>query len=185
MPVFALVDCNNFFVLSNNDGVVISRSEEAKALGIGMAAPFFEIRALVAERGVVAISANQELYADFSRRVTEVLVRHAPVVENYSIDESFLTFPDDDALDARARALRAEIGRWTGIPVSVGLAPTKALARRRRRAACCRCSTRASASGCSRRPRSSTSGGSRRPPRPVSPSTARAAPESSPCWTTP
>jgi DNA polymerase V len=146
MPVFALVDCNNFFVscervfrpslegrpvvvLSNNDGVVISRSEEAKALGIGMAAPFFEVRALVAERGVAAISANHELYADFSRRVTEVLSRHAPAVENYSIDESFLTLPDDVRLEARARALRAEVWRWTGIPVSVGLAPTKALAK--------------------------------------------------------
>ena len=146
MPVFALVDCNNFFVscervfrpelekrpvivLSNNDGVVISRSEEAKALGIGMAAPFFEVRALVAERGVVAISANHELYVDFSRRVSEVLGRHSPVVENYSVDESFLTLPDDGALEARARSLRAEVGRWTGIPVSVGLAPTKALAK--------------------------------------------------------
>ena len=146
MPVFALVDCNNFFVscervfrpelegrpvivLSNNDGVVISRSEEAKALGIGMAAPFFEVRALVAERGVVAISANHELYVDFSRRVSEVLGRHSPVVENYSVDESFLTLPDDGALEERARGLRAEVGRWTGIPVSVGLAPTKALAK--------------------------------------------------------
>jgi DNA polymerase V len=146
MPVFALVDCNNFFVscervfrpelekrpvivLSNNDGVVISRSEEAKALGIGMAAPFFEVRALVAEQGVVALSANHELYVDFSRRVSEVLGRHSPVVENYSVDESFLTLPDDGGLEERARALRAEVGRWTGIPVSVGLAPTKALAK--------------------------------------------------------
>lgn len=146
MAVFALVDCNNFFVscervfrpelekrpvivLSNNDGVVISRSEEAKALGIGMAAPFFEVRALVVERGVVALSANHELYVDFSRRVSEVLSRHAPAVESYSVDESFLTLPDGDGLEARARALRAEVGRWTGIPVSVGLAPTKALAK--------------------------------------------------------
>ncbi|MFI5362340.1 MAG: Y-family DNA polymerase [Elusimicrobiota bacterium] len=146
MPVFALVDCNNFFVscervfrpelenravvvLSNNDGVVISRSEEAKALGIGMAVPFFQVRALVAEHGVVALSANHELYVDFSRRVSEVLSRHAPTVENYSVDESFLTFPDDAEIDARARALRAEVGRWTGIPVSVGLGPTKALAK--------------------------------------------------------
>ena len=146
MPAFALVDCNNFFVscervfrpelerrpvivLSNNDGCVISRSEEAKALGIGMAAPFFEVRALVAEHGVTAISANHELYVDFSRRVAEVLRRHAPTVEEYSVDESFLTLPDDGDLLARAWALRAEVGRWTGIPVSVGLAPTKALAK--------------------------------------------------------
>jgi DNA polymerase V len=146
MPVFALVDCNNFFVscervfrpelerrpvvvLSNNDGVVISRSEEAKALGIGMAVPFFEVRALIVEHKVAAISANHELYVDFSRRVTEVLARHSPSVENYSVDESFLTFPDDGEIEARARALRAEVGRWTGIPVSIGLAPTKALAK--------------------------------------------------------
>ena len=146
MPAFALVDCNNFFVscervfrpelegrpvivLSNNDGCVISRSEEAKALGIGMGVPFFEVRPLVAEHKVVSISANHELYVDFSTRVAEVLARHAPTVENYSIDESFLTLPEDGELLECARALRAEVGRWTGIPVSVGLAPTKALAK--------------------------------------------------------
>jgi len=146
MTAFALVDCNNFFVscerafrpelegrpvvvLSNNDGCVISRSEEAKALGVGMAAPFFEIRALVAEHGIVSLSANHELYVDMSRRVSAVLSRHAPVVENYSVDESFLTFPDDKLLEDRAHALRAEVRRWTGLPVAVGLAPTKALAK--------------------------------------------------------
>lgn len=146
MPAFALVDCNNFFVscerafrpelerrpvvvLSNNDGCVISRSEEAKALGVGMAAPFFEIRALAAEHKIAVISANHELYVDMSRRVSAVLARHAPVVENYSIDESFLTFPDDHELTARAHALRAEVRRWTGLPVAVGLAATKALAK--------------------------------------------------------
>jgi DNA polymerase V len=146
MPAFALVDCNNFFVscerafrpeletrpvvvLSNNDGVVISRSEEAKALGIPMAAPFFEVRALIAEHKIVSLSANHELYVDMSKRVSAVLGRHAPVVENYSIDESFLTFPDDGELEARAHAMRAEVRRWTGLPVSVGLAPTKALAK--------------------------------------------------------
>jgi len=146
VTAFALVDCNNFFVscerafrpelesrpvvvLSNNDGCVISRSEEAKALGVGMAAPFFEIRALVAEHKIAAISANHELYVDMSRRVSAVLSRHAPVVENYSIDESFLTFPDDRELVARAHAMRAEVRRWTGLPVAVGLASTKALAK--------------------------------------------------------
>ena len=143
---FALVDCNNFFVscerafrpdletrpvivLSNNDGCVISRSEEAKALGVGMGVPFFEVRALVAEHKIAFISANHELYVDMSRRVANVLTRHAPVVENYSIDESFLTFPDDTNLERRARAARVEIKRWTGLPVSIGLAPTKALAK--------------------------------------------------------
>jgi DNA polymerase V len=146
VTAFALVDCNNFFVscerafrpelegrpvivLSNNDGCVISRSEEAKALGVGMAAPFFEIRALVAEHKIVSLSANHELYVDMSRRVSAVLARHAPVVENYSIDESFLTFPDGGGLEARAHALRAEVRRWTGLPVAIGLAPTKALAK--------------------------------------------------------
>ena len=146
VPAFALVDCNNFFVscerafrpelegrpvivLSNNDGCVISRSEEAKALGIGMGAPFFEVRAIVVEHKVAVISANHELYVDMSRRVSSVLSRHAPVVENYSIDESFLTFPDDKELEARAHAMRAEVRRWTGLPVAVGLAPTKALAK--------------------------------------------------------
>lgn len=145
MTVLALVDCNNFFVscervfrpdlerrptivLSNNDGCVISRSEEAKALGIGMGVPFFEVRALCAENGVAVISANHELYVDLSRRVGEVLKRHAPQVQEYSIDESFLTLPADGPL-ARARALRTDAARWTGIPVSVGLAPTKALAK--------------------------------------------------------
>src|ERR1700734_1778463 len=127
MPAFALVDCNTFFVsrervfrparerrpvivLSNNDGCVISRSEEAKALGIGMGVPFFEVRPIVAEHRVVSISANHELYVDFSNRVAEVLTRHAPTVENYSVDESFLTLPEDDGLLERARALRAEVG---------------------------------------------------------------------------
>ncbi len=147
MSAFALVDCNNFFVscervfrpalegrpvvvLSNNDGCVISRSEEAKALGIGMAVPFFEIRALVAEHGVVSISANHELYVDMSNRVAKVLTRHAPTVEVYSIDESFLTWNEagEDLLE-KARACRAEIARWTGLPVSIGLGPTKALAK--------------------------------------------------------
>lgn len=146
MSVLALADCNNFFVscervfrpclegrpvivLSNNDGCVISRSEEAKALGVGMGAPFFEVRALCAENGVVSISANHELYVDLSRRVGQVLNRHSPSVESYSIDESFLTWPDAESALERARALRAEVLRWTGLPVSVGVAPTKALAK--------------------------------------------------------
>lgn len=147
MSVFALVDCNNFFVscervfrpelesprpvvvLSNNDGCVISRSEEAKALGIGMGVPFFEVRALCVEHKVAVISANHELYVDMSRRVNAVLGRHAPVVEAYSIDESFMTFPDARGLEEKAFALRADIRLWTGLPVSIGLAPTKALAK--------------------------------------------------------
>ncbi len=147
MSAFALVDCNNFFVscervfrpelesprpvivLSNNDGCVISRSEEAKALGIGMGVPFFEVKPIVAEYKVAVISANHELYVDMSRRVNSVLARHAPTVEAYSIDESFLTFPDAVDIEKKAFALRSDIRLWTGLPVSIGLAPTKALAK--------------------------------------------------------
>ncbi len=146
MSVLALVDCNNFFVscervfrpelegrpvvvMSGNDGCVISRSEEAKALDIPMGAPMFEVRAIVAEHKVVCLSANHELYVDFSRRVGEVLARHSPEIENYSIDESFLTFPDGVDAVALAKRLRADVMRWTGVPVSVGLAPSKTLAK--------------------------------------------------------
>lgn len=146
MSVLALVDCNNFFVscervfrpslegrpvvvMSGNDGVIISRSEEAKALGIPMGAPVFEARPTLVEHRVECLSANHELYVDLSRRVSEVLARHSPEVQGYSIDESFLTFREGDDAPARARALREETRRWTGIPVSVGLAPSKTLAK--------------------------------------------------------
>lgn len=145
MSVLALLDCNNFFVscervfsprlegrpvivLSNNDGCVISRSEEAKALGIAMGAPFFEVRPLVLEHEAAAISANHELYVDMSRRVSLVLARHAAEIEAYSIDESFLRVPPGDAEDWARRA-REEVRLWTGLPVSVGLGPTKVLAK--------------------------------------------------------
>lgn len=146
MNVLALVDCNNFFVscervfrpelegrpvivMSGNDGCVISRSEEAKALDIPMGAPIFEVRPILVEHGVECLSANHELYVDFSRRVGEVLSRHSPQVENYSIDESFLTWTEAEEPLARARRLREEVMRWTGVPVSVGLAPSKTLAK--------------------------------------------------------
>lgn len=146
MSTLALVDCNNFFVscervfrpalegrpvvvMSGNDGVIISRSEEAKALGIPMGAPVFEARPLLVEHKVECLSANHELYVDLSKRVGEVLARHSPEVQNYSIDESFLTFPEDGDHLVRARVLRAEVQRWTGVPVSVGLAPSKTLAK--------------------------------------------------------
>lgn len=146
MSVLALVDCNNFFVscervfrpslegrpvvvMSGNDGVIISRSEEAKALGIPMGAPVFEARPALVEHRVECLSANHELYVDLSRRVGEVLARHSPEVQNYSIDESFLTLESPGSALAKAHALREEARRWTGIPVSVGLAPTKTLAK--------------------------------------------------------
>jgi DNA polymerase V len=146
--MFALADCNNFFascervfrpdlegkpviVLSNNDGCAVARSNEAKALGIQMGAPFFKIRDIVEKHHVAVFSSNFPLYGDMSRRVQEVLRDFAPAVEQYSIDESFLdlrgTRIDDYA--AYAREISRSCRRMTGIPVSVGIAPTKTLAK--------------------------------------------------------
>ena len=108
--IFALVDCNNFYascervfnpklarspivVLSNNDGCVIARSQEAKAIGIPMGAPLFKVRQLVQQHQVAIFSSNFSLYGDMSRRVMEVLSRHCPDIEVYSIDEAFLLLP--------------------------------------------------------------------------------------------
>jgi DNA polymerase V len=138
-----LVDCNNFYVscervfqpelrgrlvivLSNNDGCVIARSNEAKTLGIAMGAPWHLHRDRFAAAGVVVRSSNYTLYGDLSRRVMEVLSRFTPDLEIYSIDEAFLGFEGfGKQLEAHARALRAAVFQWTGIPVSVGIAPTK------------------------------------------------------------
>ncbi|MBR1538182.1 MAG: Y-family DNA polymerase [Bacteroidales bacterium] len=146
--MFALADCNNFFascervfrpdlegkpviVLSNNDGCAVARSNEAKALGIKMGDPFFKIRDLVERHHVAVFSSNYPLYGDMSRRVQEVLRLYAPSVEQYSIDESFLdlrgTLIDDYA--AYAREISRTCRRMTGIPVSVGVAPSKTLAK--------------------------------------------------------
>ena len=145
---FAMVDCNNFYVscervfdpslegrpvvvLSNNDGCVIARSGEAKALGIGMGEPEFKRRAFFARHGVRVFSSNYALYGDMSARVHRVLARFTPEVEPYSIDECFLLLPDRDPerLVAVARKIRRTVVRWTGIPVCVGLARTKTLAK--------------------------------------------------------
>lgn len=145
---FALVDCNNFFVscervfrpdlehkpvlvLSNNDGCVISRSDEVKAMGVPMGVPFFKVRELCHENGVHVFSSNFALYGDMSRRVDAVLEEFAPAIENYSIDESFLdlsAFPDDE-LETQGRAVRHAVRRWTGMPVCIGVAPTMTLAK--------------------------------------------------------
>ncbi|MFT5540190.1 MAG: DNA polymerase V, partial [Alphaproteobacteria bacterium] len=146
--IFALVDCNNFYascervfapslegvpmvVLSNNDGCVIARSGEAKALGVPMGAPMFKVRDLVQRHGIRVCSSNYALYGDMSARVMAVLNRFAPRVEVYSIDEAFLDLTGFTAIDpvAHGRRLRAEVRRWTGIPVSVGIGPTKTLAK--------------------------------------------------------
>ena len=148
MATFALVDCNNFYascerlfqprlrgrpvvVLSNNDGCVIARSNEAKALGVGMGAPMFKIRKLVEEHDIAVCSSNYALYGDISERVMSVLGSSAPAHEVYSIDECFL---DLDRLGVPnltdwCRDLREQTLQWTGIPVSVGVGPTKTLSK--------------------------------------------------------
>lgn len=146
--MYALADCNNFFVscervfrpdlngkpvivLSNNDGCTISRSNEAKALGIKMGDPYFKVKDLAERCGVAVFSSNYALYGDMSRRVQEVLRSYAPAVEQYSIDEAFLDLSGCEGLDfdAYAKAISQACLRLTGIPVSVGIAPTKTLAK--------------------------------------------------------
>lgn len=148
MATFALVDCNNFYascerlfrpnlktrpvvVLSNNDGCVVARSNESKALGIAMGVPLFKIRDLVEEHGVEVCSSNYALYGDISERVMTFLGSNAPNHEVYSIDECFLDLdnlavPD---LSEWCRNLRQRTYKWTGIPVSIGVGPTKTLAK--------------------------------------------------------
>ncbi len=145
---FALVDGNNFYVscerlfnpalrgrpvvvLSSNDGCVISRSAEAKELGIAMGAPFFRVRERLANHQAVVLSSNYALYGDLSRRVMNILGRFSPAVEVYSIDEAFLDWGGLDPERRRrlARELRDTVHRWTGIPVAVGLGTTKTLAK--------------------------------------------------------
>ena len=149
----ALVDCNNFYascerlfqprlrgrpvvVLSNNDGCVIARSNEAKALGIAMGAPWHLNKAKFARDGVVVRSSNYTLYGDLSARVMTVLGTFTPELEVYSIDEAFLNLAGfDDRLAQHARQVRTSVLQWTGIPVSVGVAPTKTLAKAANRTA--------------------------------------------------
>ena len=115
-------------VLSNNDGCVVARSAEAKALGIEMGVPLFQIKPLVAKHKVAVFSSNYTLYGDMSNRVVQVLGQFSPDLENYSIDESFLVLPDCDPIDVGAK-IRKTVKQWTGIPVSVGVSSTKTLAK--------------------------------------------------------
>ncbi len=146
--VYALVDCNNFFVscerafqpelegrpvvvLSNNDGCVVARSNESKAMGIKMGTPFFKVKHLVDAGTLEVRSSNYSLYGDLSRRVMHILAEAAPRIEIYSIDEAFMLLdgvPEADLLPL-CRDLIVRIRRWVGIPVSIGLAPTKTLAK--------------------------------------------------------
>ncbi len=146
--MFALADCNNFFascervfrpdlqgnpviVLSNNDGCAIARSNEAKALGIKMGAPFFKIRDIVRRHNVAVFSGNMALYGDMSQRVRWVLEEFSPSIEVYSIDEAFLDLRGMKNIDfdAYAKRISAQCWKMTSIPVSVGIAPTKTLAK--------------------------------------------------------
>ncbi len=147
-PVFALVDCNNFYascervfnpklngrpivVLSNNDGCVVARSNEAKALGIGMGVPEFQIRPVLRAHQVQVFSSNYTLYGDLSQRVMETLEQFCPDLEIYSIDEAFLGLSGFTSrnLTEYGRVICTTVKRWTGIPVSVGIAETKTLAK--------------------------------------------------------
>ncbi len=118
-------------VLSNNDGCVIARTPELKALGIGMGTPFFQIKPLL-EQGIIAIrSSNYPLYGDMSARFISVLEQFTPEVEVYSIDEAFLRF-DGFAVphwDDKGREIQQQVKRWTGLPIGVGIATTKTLAK--------------------------------------------------------
>jgi DNA polymerase V len=146
--VLALIDGNSFYcscervfdgklakrpviVLSNNDGCAIARTTEAKALGIGMGAPYFMIRDLCRREGVAVFSSNYALYGDMSARMNEVYRSFSPDVEIYSIDESFLDLTGFTRRDlvAYARDLREAVRKWIGIPTCIGLGRTKTLAK--------------------------------------------------------
>ncbi|TDN39846.1 Y-family DNA polymerase [Hymenobacter sp. UV11] len=148
--MFGLLDCNNFYVscervfqpryegrpvvvLSNNDGNLISRSAEAKALGLKMGDPYFQVKEVLKQHDVAVFSSNYALYGDMSRRVMYHLGQVAPAVEIYSIDEAFLDLAGMETylgnLDAYAHKVRAGVKERTGIPTCVGVAPTKTLAK--------------------------------------------------------
>jgi DNA polymerase V len=148
-PLFALVDCNNFYVscerlfrpdvadkpaivLSNNDGCAVARSHEVKALGVKMGTPFFQLKHLIHKHGIQVFSSNYTLYADISSRVMSTLEAMAPGLEVYSIDEAFLDLTgleDTYDLESFGQNVRQRINKDVGIPVCVGIAPTKTLAK--------------------------------------------------------
>jgi DNA polymerase V len=146
VQALALVDCNNFYVscerlfrpdlakvpmvvLSNNDGCVVSRSNEAKALGVKMGAPWFECKALAEQHGILAMSSNYALYADLSNRVMSILSEFSPRHEVYSIDECFVDLTGTPKMREVSYAMRERVMQWAGIPVCVGIGPTKTLAK--------------------------------------------------------
>lgn len=146
--VFALIDCNNFYascervfnpsldgkpivVLSNNDGCVVARSNEAKAIGIPMGAPYFQYKELMQKHQVHVFSSNYQLYGDMSERVMDTLSHFIPDIEIYSIDEAFVRLDKMPFTDyfTFCQMVRDTVLQWTGIPVSIGIAPTKVLAK--------------------------------------------------------
>jgi len=146
--MYALVDCNNFYVscervfqpqynnkpvvvLSNNDGCVISRSNEAKALGIPMGAPEFKFRDIIKQHNIHVFSSNYALYGDLSNRVMKILENYTPNIELYGIDEAFLNFEGQHVVDFHKQGLEIQqrILSWLSIPTGIGFAPTKALAK--------------------------------------------------------
>ncbi len=149
MRSIALVDCNNFYVscerlfqpglegkpvvvLSNNDGCVVSRSQEVRELGIKMAVPWFQLKQLAKRHGIIALSSNYALYADISGRVMRLLSQYGPNQEIYSIDECFLDLTgmeDTSDLTSYAQTIRGTIRQCLGIPVCIGIAPSKTLAK--------------------------------------------------------
>ena len=149
MPVFGLADCNNFYcscervfqpdlrnkpvvVLSNNDGCIIARSNEAKALGLKMGDPFFKVQNILDDNGVAVFSSNYNLYGDMSRRVMSLLSCYTPKLEIYSIDEAFLDLSGmgtSEQLLSYSRDMVRTVTKGTGIPISLGIAPTRTLAK--------------------------------------------------------
>jgi len=146
MQALALVDCNNFYVscervfrpdlegrpvvvLSNNDGCVVARSNEVKALGVKMGEPWFKIEDLARQHAILAFSSNYALYADMSNRVMNVLATYAPSAEVYSIDECFLDLTGLADRRERAYDMKRTVAQYLGIPVCVGIGPTKTLAK--------------------------------------------------------
>lgn len=149
MGSFALLDCNNFYVscervfdpslekravivLSNNDGCIISRSQEAKQLGLKMGEPFFQVKDFCHIHEIAVLSSNYSLYGNLSERVMHILSEMAPEIEIYSIDEAFMFFPSDmkeKDLFSYCEEIRKKVRKWVGIPTSIGIAPTKTLAK--------------------------------------------------------
>ena len=148
MHYFGIADCNNFYcscervfrpdlrekpvvVLSNNDGCIIARSEEAKALGIAMGTPFYQAKAMLEANGAAVFSSNYTLYGSMSARVMSLLSQYTPRMQIYSIDEAFLELDNDHGnnLKQEGEQMAARVYKATGIPISVGIAPTKTLAK--------------------------------------------------------